>query len=178
MIHSTTGILNNHVIGTRCVESLACGCNKKPAAPQGYYHRQSNLNIHQALTHTQTDHHIQQCSYDQRELSPCRAAELFWNNQSVGALRVRFSFCPSQHTMSFGWQHINKGTFDYFPLTKCWFESLFGERESPLIALTISEKVCDVSVVPLDSWRCLHDNQPLKVSGRIVPEDVPFDMRW
>lgn len=73
-------------------------------------------------------------------LSPGRAAEFCWNkNQSVEAFRVRSSFCLSQHTVSFGWQHFNQGTFDSLPLTKCWFKSLF--RESPLIALTINEKV-------------------------------------
>ena len=62
MIYSTTGISNNHVIVTRYVASLPCVCNNKPAAPQGYYRRQSPLNIHQALllahthvcTHTHT----------------------------------------------------------------------------------------------------------------------------
>lgn len=41
-------------------------------------------------------------------LSGCRAAELCWNNQSVKAFRVGFSFCLSQHAISFGGQHFNQ----------------------------------------------------------------------
>lgn len=112
-------------------------------------------------------------------LSSRRAAEFCWNNQSVEAFRRRFSFCLSQHTISFCWQHSKRGTFDSLPLTKCWFESLF--REGAFDCINDKwESVSDLSLVYFVSlwwWRFLSDNQPLEMSGQIIPQDVPFDMR-
>lgn len=117
--------------------SPVCVCVwQHAAAPQGQYSRQSTLNIHQALLLVQADDdHIQQCSSDQRELIISLSSSAEITNQwplSEPGLR----FCLSQHTVCFGRRHF----LIPFPLTRCWFESLFWERP-PLIAMRINEDV-------------------------------------
>lgn len=118
-----------------------CVCNNKPAAPQGYYHRQSSMNIHHAAPHSLSPSlsiiYNNSPLIKESSLSCCCAAQLCWNNQSVEAFVVWFFFCLSQHTTSFGWQHFNQDTFNSLPLTKC----LRACSEIPLIVLIINEKV-------------------------------------
>lgn len=81
-----------------------CECNNKPAAPQGYYPRQSPLNIHQTpllSTHRSAHTYTQMIIIynnapliKESSLSPCRAAEFCWNNQSADAFRVGLAFLP------------------------------------------------------------------------------------
>lgn len=88
-------------------------------------------------------------------------------------------FCLSQHTVSFGRQHFNHGTFDSLSSHQMLIrESVQWE---PFDCINDKwESVSDLSLVCRlipPRWRFLSDNQPLEMNGQIAPQDVPFDMR-
>lgn len=146
----------------QCASRASRVCSNKPAAPQGYYGRQSSLNIH----HTDTHRHTHTHPFDQKELiilPVCCTALL---KCRVGCSSHGLVLLPA---VSFAWPQFSATRWTRVPSPNI---SRICSAETPLIALRIKERV-RVIYLQCTIWLCLvwrfQSDQP---ASRRQPSDA------